>query len=132
MDYKFKAWQPFEGYQTIAIEDDFEAIMWGLNHQVDIFTQDDKLVYSPNDDEEYNLERLEKYGVGCVDDPKTGRTWIWIGDRKIDYKEAWEELKSRFENYLFALKQNGTPEPVRIQEVELFLKKMSDFEIGRY
>jgi len=72
--YTFKAWQPYEGYQTIAIEDDFEAIMWGLNHQADIFTQDDKLVYSPNDDEEYNLERLAKYGVHCVDD-ENGRRW---------------------------------------------------------
>lgn len=74
MKYKFKIWQPFEGYQTIPIKDEFEAIMWGLNHQVDIFTQDDKLVYSPNDDEKSNIERLEKYSVQCIDN-ENGRCW---------------------------------------------------------
>jgi len=74
MEYKFKAWQPFEGCQTIAIEDHFDAIMWGLEHQVDIFMQDNELVYSPNDDEESNFERLEKYGVKCID-YENGRTW---------------------------------------------------------
>ncbi|UED78442.1 hypothetical protein FH508_0013315 [Lysinibacillus sp. CD3-6] len=45
-----------------------------MNHQVDIFAQDDKLVYSTNDDEESNFERLEKYGVQCIDN-KNGRCW---------------------------------------------------------
>lgn len=100
-EYKFKAWSPFEGFQTIAIENDFEAIMWGLNHQVDIFTMDDKLVYSPNDDEESNFERLEQYGVRCIDDPMTGRMWVPITESEgnIFNAEQIEGLKKELAFY---------------------------------
>lgn len=93
MEYKFKAWQPFEGerYQTIAIEDDFEAIMWGLNNQVDIYTQDGKLVYSSNDDEEINFERLEKYGVQCIDD-ENGRSWVRIPFQYFEFLNPYHAL----------------------------------------
>ncbi|MEE3805440.1 hypothetical protein V2H29_00590 [Lysinibacillus fusiformis] len=91
MEYKFKAWQPFEEYQTIAIEDDFDAIMWGLDHQLDIFTQDNKLVYSPNDDEESNFERLEKYGVKCIDN-KNGRSWERIPLQYFEFSEPYYAL----------------------------------------
>lgn len=71
---KFKFWQPFDGYVDIEISDDYEAIMYGINNQLDIFTFDGKLVYSPNDDEDSNLWRLSKYGVTFVDD-KGFRIW---------------------------------------------------------
>lgn len=44
-----------------------------------------------------------------------------------DHKDAWIELKSRLENFLWELEQDGKNNE-RASDVKYILKKMNDFE----
>ncbi|MFB1100858.1 hypothetical protein [Terribacillus sp. JSM ZJ617] len=71
-DAKFMAWNwDYGKFQLLPSNEIAEAINIAWNYEFDVYEREtEDLIFSGNDDNEGNNDRLKKYGIQVIDDGK--------------------------------------------------------------